>query len=158
GTAGESAESTSVSIGVAQRQNHEIDGSHQQGCERHKSAAGCCRGCRRGSGFHFMSAKIFFITGTDTGVGKTYVTAALLAELRKRGVKAAALKPIACGAGGRNDARTFVRLMKNEVPLDVINPVYLRHPLAPSVAAKLEKRKINLAPIFKAYRQLLKKY
>ena len=93
----------------------------------------------------------FFITGTDTGVGKTHVTALLLAELRRRGLPAAGFKPIACGAGGRADARTYRTLMRNEVPLDVINPVYLRHPLAPSVAAKLEKKPVNLRMIYSAY-------
>ena len=72
-----------------------------------------------------------FITGTDTGVGKTYVTAALLAELRRGGAKAAAFKPIACGEGGRDDARLYHELMEGEVPLDTINPIFLRHPLAP---------------------------
>ena len=86
----------------------------------------------------------YFITGTDTGVGKTHVTAALLAEFRRRGLPAAGFKPIACGADGRNDARTYRKLMGNKVPLDIINPVYLRSPLAPSVAAKLEKRRIDL--------------
>lgn len=96
----------------------------------------------------------FFLTGTDTGVGKTYVTALLLAELRRRGVKAAGFKPIACGAGGRDDARQYWEWMNHEVPLDVINPIYLRHPLAPSVAAQLEHRPVNLRKIFASYQLL----
>jgi len=92
-----------------------------------------------------------FITGTDTGVGKTHVTAALLRELRRQGVAAAAFKPIACGAGGREDARQFVRLMDNEIPLDIINPIYLRRPLAPSIAARLEHRRIELDKIHFAF-------
>src|SRR5213593_2087581 len=99
-----------------------------------------------------------FITGTDTGVGKTYVAAALLAELRRRGVRAAAFKPIACGAGGRNDAKLYTRLTNNEQPLDVINPVYLRRPLAPSVAARLEQRTIDLKKVFASYQLLATKY
>ncbi len=95
-----------------------------------------------------------FITGTDTGVGKTHVTAALLRELRRQGVAAAAFKPIACGPGGRNDARQFACLMDNEIPLDIINPVYLRHPLAPSVAARLEHRRIDFGRIHSAFRLL----
>ena len=96
----------------------------------------------------------YFITGTDTGVGKTHVTAALLAELRRRGLPAAGFKPIACGADGRADARTYRKLMRNEVLLDIINPVYLRHPLAPSVAAKLEKKPVDLRKIESVYRLL----
>jgi dethiobiotin synthetase len=89
----------------------------------------------------------FFITGTDTAVGKTHVTALLLAEFRRRGIRAAAMKPIACGPDGRRDAEQYAALMNHEQPLDVLNPVYLRHPLAPSVAARLEHRRINLRQI-----------
>jgi len=99
-----------------------------------------------------------FITGTDTGVGKTHVTAALLTELRRRGVSAAAFKPIACGAGGRHDAKIYAAIMNHEQPLDVINPIYLRHPLAPSVAAKLERKRIDLRKILHTYQQLAKSY
>ncbi len=99
-----------------------------------------------------------FITGTDTAVGKTHVTAALLAELRRRGVSAGAFKPIACGPGGRHDAEIYAAIMNHEQPLDVINPVYLRHPLAPSVAAKIERQRIDLRKILRTYRQLAANY
>jgi dethiobiotin synthetase len=99
-----------------------------------------------------------FITGTDTAVGKTHITAALLAELRRRGVSAAAFKPIACGPGGRRDAEIYAGIMDHEQPLDVINPVYLRHPLAPSVAAKIERKRIDLRKILRAYQQLAANY
>jgi len=99
-----------------------------------------------------------FVTGTDTGVGKTHVTALLLAELRRRGVRAAAMKPIACGADGRRDAEQYWELMDREVPLDALNPVYLRHPLAPSVAARLARRRIDLQWIKQCYRQLRDQY
>lgn len=99
-----------------------------------------------------------FITGTDTGVGKTYVTALILAELRRRGVKAAAFKPIACGDGGRHDAEIYAKIMDGEQPLDVINPIYLRRPLAPSVAAKLEGRRIDLGKVFAGYKMLAAEY
>ncbi len=97
----------------------------------------------------------FFITGTDTGVGKTHVTALLLAELRRRGHNAAAFKPIACGPGGRHDAEIYRRIMGNSVPLKLLNPIYLRHPLAPSVAAKLENRRIDLRAVFRAYSSII---
>ena len=99
-----------------------------------------------------------FVTGTDTGVGKTHVTALLLVELRRRGVRVAAFKPIACGRGGRNDARIYHALMDNEVPLDTINPIYLRLPLAPSVAAKLERRRMDLRKVFTSYKRLAGNY
>ena len=100
----------------------------------------------------------WFVTGTDTGVGKTHVTALLLAEFRRRGLAAAAFKPIACGPGGRADAQQFRRLMANEVPLDVLNPIYLRRPLAPSVAARLERRRIDRHRILEAYAFLSARY
>jgi dethiobiotin synthetase len=99
-----------------------------------------------------------FITGTDTGVGKTHVTAALLTELRRRGISAAAFKPIACGKGGRHDAEIYAAIMNHEQPLDIINPIYLRHPLAPIVAAKLERKSIDLRKILRTYQQLAKNY
>jgi len=99
-----------------------------------------------------------FITGTDTAVGKTHVTAALLTELRRRGVRAAAFKPIACGKGGRHDAEIYAAIMDHEQPLDAINPVYLRRPLAPSVAAKIERKRIDLRKILRTYQQLAVSY
>ncbi len=99
-----------------------------------------------------------FITGTDTGVGKTHITAALLTELRRRGISAAAFKPIACGKGGRHDAEIYAAIMNHEQPLDIINPIYLRHPLAPSVAAKIERKSIDLRKILHTYRQLAASY
>ena len=108
-----------------------------------------------------MSPKIdagIFVTGTDTGVGKTHVTALILSELRRRGVRAAAFKPIACGTGGRRDAEIYAAMMNHEQPLDTINPVYLRHPLAPSVAAKLERKRIDLSRILRVYRRLAAEY
>jgi dethiobiotin synthetase len=99
-----------------------------------------------------------FITGTDTGVGKTHVTALILAELRCRGVRAVAFKPIACGPGGRHDAEIYAEIMDHEQPLDVINPVYLRHPLAPSVAARLERKPVDLRRIFSIYQRLAAHY
>src|SRR5882724_11458280 len=99
-----------------------------------------------------------FITGTDTAVGKTHVTAALLAELRRRRVRAAAFKPIACGTGGRHDAEIYAAIMDHAQPLDIINPIDLRHPLTPSVAAKLERKRIDLRKILRSYRRLAADY
>ena len=76
----------------------------------------------------------FFITGTDTDSGKTYVTCALLRDLRRRGVKAAGFKPVACG--DRGDARAMREAMgEPTLGLDLLNPVYLRAATAPAVAA-----------------------
>jgi dethiobiotin synthetase len=83
-----------------------------------------------------------FVTGTDTGVGKTFVTAALLRALRKAGVHAGAVKPFA--TGNREDAQVLRRAMDGELTLAEINPVFFRRPLAPMVAAILERRTVPL--------------
>ena len=85
-----------------------------------------------------------FITGTDTGVGKTFVTAGLVRELRRAGVHAGAVKPFA--TGNRDDARVLRAAMEGELSLREINPVFFRRPLAPMVAAALEGRRVSLRP------------
>lgn len=97
-----------------------------------------------------------FITGTDTEVGKTVITAALFNYFRKQGFAAGYFKPIACGKD--NDAVYLKKLLKIEDPLSLINPVALPHPLAPYTSARLSKRKIKRAKIFKAYQELEKKH
>ncbi len=72
----------------------------------------------------------FFITGTDTGVGKTFVACALLRAFAARGIVAAGLKPLSCG--GRADVRALRRLSAGRPPLEVVNPVALARPLAPA--------------------------
>jgi dethiobiotin synthetase len=83
-----------------------------------------------------------FVTGTDTGVGKTFVTAALVRALRRAGVCAGAVKPFATGS--RDDARVLRAAMDGELTLKEINPVFFRRPLAPMVAAQLENRRVPL--------------
>lgn len=71
----------------------------------------------------------FFITGTDTGVGKTWVTCALIREFRCRGIRAVGFKPICCG--DRQDTFKFWRLSKPRVPMNLLNPIHLLQPVAP---------------------------
>jgi dethiobiotin synthetase len=71
-----------------------------------------------------------FITGTDTGVGKTWVTTRLLGELRGRGLDAVGMKPIECG--GREDGLAIHAASGGSVSLDSINPVNLAEPVAPA--------------------------
>ena len=86
--------------------------------------------------------RTLFITGTDTGVGKTYVTAALVRALRRAGLHTGAAKPFA--TGNRNDARALRDAMEGELTLQEINPVFFRRPLSPMVAASLEGRRVPL--------------
>jgi dethiobiotin synthetase len=89
--------------------------------------------------------RTFFITGTDTGVGKTVLTALLVGFLRKRGVNAAALKPIC--SGERGDARKLFVAMNGALTLNEINPWHFRAPIAPLLAARKENRRVKLPQI-----------
>lgn len=90
-------------------------------------------------------AQTLFITGTDTGIGKTVLTALLARFLRARGVHAAALKPIC--SGGRDDARKIFAAMNGALSLDEINPWHFRAAIAPLLAARREKKSVRLAQI-----------
>ena len=101
--------------------------------------------CRKNFRFDVRMKKIIFITGTDTGVGKTVLTALLARFLRGRGVSVAALKPVC--SGGRADALALHRALGGSLTLDEINPWHFRAAVAPSFAARLEKRKVKLSPV-----------
>ncbi|MBL9159902.1 MAG: dethiobiotin synthase [Verrucomicrobiales bacterium] len=77
-----------------------------------------------------MKARGFFITGTDTGVGKTWVTTHWLRHLRQAGIDAVGMKPVECG--GREDATAIHEACDRIATLDEINPVSLPEPLAPA--------------------------
>ncbi|MDQ6996751.1 MAG: dethiobiotin synthase [Mariprofundus sp.] len=81
-----------------------------------------------------------FITGTDTGVGKTWVSAAAIRSLLRRGISAKALKPVACGldGGGRNDDIEVLLAAQNLHHADQINRYRFALPAAPSQAAAAE--------------------
>jgi len=87
----------------------------------------------------------FFITGTDTGVGKTWFTCWLVRQWRTQGHDAVGLKPIA--AGGREDAELLRAASGDVLTLDAINPVHLREPAAPLIAAREENRTIDFAAL-----------
>ncbi len=90
----------------------------------------------------------FFITGTDTGVGKTWVTSWLVRCWRTQGHAAAGLKPIA--AGDREDACLLQDAGGNVLTLDEINPIHLHEPAAPLVAAQSEQRTLDFAELNRA--------
>jgi len=79
-----------------------------------------------------------FVTGTDTGVGKTFVACALAAALRRAGRRVGVMKPVETGvAGDPEDAVRLKAAAGDPAPLDEICPYRLPAPLAPSVAARL---------------------
>ena len=85
--------------------------------------------------------KGWFITGTDTGVGKTFVTVGLLRYLNERGLQAAGMKPVASGCertpdGLRNDdALRILEASAPELPYELVNPYSFEPPIAPHIAA-----------------------
>ena len=87
------------------------------------------------------SQRLIFITGTDTGVGKTVVTGLLLAHARAQGWRAVALKPFC--TGGRDDALILSALQEHRLPLDIVNPWWSNRPLTPAVALRRSRKKPN---------------
>lgn len=94
----------------------------------------------------------YFITGTDTGVGKTYITAMLVRSLRKTGLDSVGMKPICCG--DRRDAELLQQASGQDVTVNDINPIWLRTPAAPYTATIVENRMIDLDAIRESFAAL----
>lgn len=105
-----------------------------------------------------------FITATDTGVGKTVVAAGMAAALKDLGVDVGVMKPVATGGElvkGRlvsEDALFLKYAARSEDEVEFINPICLRYPLAPTVAARLERRQIDIKNAIEAYKTLKKRH
>jgi dethiobiotin synthetase len=95
-----------------------------------------------------------FITGTDTGVGKTVLAALLAGFLRQIGLRVAAFKPVC--SGNRADARRLAEALGGTQSVDEINPWHFRAPIAPLLAARREHRQVKLAQITAQARGLQK--
>ncbi|KXS51909.1 MAG: dethiobiotin synthetase [Marinobacter sp. T13-3] len=89
-----------------------------------------------------MAKKTYFVTGTNTGVGKTLASAALLEAAKEQGLRTLAMKPIASGCeqtpdGLRNDdALILQNAITEQLPYDTLNPITLEPAIAPHVAAE----------------------
>lgn len=103
----------------------------------------------------------FFITGTDTGVGKTCITACLANIFQEQGQRVALLKPVASGLDPQNMINEDVNLLASytnvECDLNEINPICFKLPIAPSIAASLENKPINVETVWEASQPLLDK-
>ena len=104
--------------------------------------------------------KNYFITGTDTGVGKTFVTAALLSGLQARGLRVAPMKPVAAGTieiNGRHindDVALLQEISQQHFALTDVNPYCLAEPIAPHIAAARENVCIDITVIADAFARL----
>ncbi|MEW6163197.1 MAG: dethiobiotin synthase [Nitrospirota bacterium] len=121
-------------------------------------------------------ARGFFITGTDTGVGKTVITAALIKAIRLLGLKVCGMKPIETGClkskfkvkssklkvkdrGLIPTDGMFLREMAGmNDSIDLVTPIRFESPLAPLPASEIEGVPVDLKVIQKAYRELSKNY
>lgn len=96
--------------------------------------------------------RIIFVTGTDTGVGKTLLTGLLLASLRQRGCHALAIKPFC--SGGLGDVKLLRALQPNELAAAELNPFYYPEPVAPLVSARLHRRPVALEEVVDHVRRM----
>jgi dethiobiotin synthetase len=101
-----------------------------------------------------------FVTGTDTGVGKTWVSAGLMRAASAAGLRVAGMKPIASGCrrtreGLRNDDAELLRALASvTIPYALVNPVTLPDPVAPHIAAHRAGVEIDVGAVRGAWRRL----
>lgn len=97
-----------------------------------------------------------FVTGTDTGVGKTVVATTLVVALRERGIRVGVMKPCETGVGpdGPADARALAAAAGTGDEIDEICPLQLALPAAPNVAAEHEGREVDLAALHAGFERL----
>src|SRR5689334_12820132 len=101
-------------------------------------------------------SRSLFVTGTDTGVGKTVLTALLARHGHQQGLPVAALKPVS--SGGREDARVLRTALAGALTLDEINPWHFRAPLAPLLAARRECKRVRLAEVLAHIRAITRRF
>ncbi|MCS6767466.1 MAG: dethiobiotin synthase [Candidatus Nitrosocaldus sp.] len=105
-----------------------------------------------------------FVTGTDTGVGKTLVTAAIVHALRRDGIDAVGMKPVATGV----DRDALLKSMDAEIiarhsgmdrsEYELVNPVFLAVEAAPYMASIMLRQEIDMERVFSAYRRLRERH
>jgi dethiobiotin synthetase len=109
-------------------------------------------------------SKGIFVTATDTGVGKTIVSVAIVRALKRCGINAGAMKPVESGCTRKEgilepaDGRYLKAVAGMDDPLELITPVRFEAPLAPYCASQAEGIPVDLETIFKAYGTLCGKY
>ncbi|HPM25466.1 MAG TPA: dethiobiotin synthase [Phycisphaerae bacterium] len=100
-----------------------------------------------------MNSRGVFVTGTDTGIGKTFCSVGLVEAAVARGVRVGVMKPVAAGAtrradGWRNDdAEQLISAARSTLPYDCVNPYCLPEPLSPHLAARAAGVTLDLAVI-----------
>ena len=111
-----------------------------------------------------MPTQGLFITGTDTGVGKTVITAAILNYLQLQGKKAGAMKPLEtgvdneCSSSANSDALFLMECGRLEDKLAEVSPIRLKPAASPYQASLIENRTLQPETILSAYQALSEKY
>lgn len=104
--------------------------------------------------------KRYFITGTDTEVGKTYVSKLLLEYWNRQGLKTVGYKPVAAGAeltaeGLRNeDALVLQQAASIKMPYEKINPFCFTEPCSPHIAASIDNQSVSVDDLVTHYSSL----
>lgn len=97
-----------------------------------------------------------FLTGTDTGVGKTFTATRLLRLLRAQGLRAVGMKPICCG--DRQDAEELLGASSDGLTIDELNPIWLRTPAAPFLASLREGVDLEIEPLVHGLAHLQRRF
>ncbi|MBI5892390.1 MAG: dethiobiotin synthase [Deltaproteobacteria bacterium] len=111
-----------------------------------------------------MTGKGLFITGTDTGVGKTFVTSLIVKALKEKGIDVGVMKPVETGCRIKNgilkpsDALFLKKIADIDDNLDIINPYRFKEPVTPSAAARKNNRQIKLSKIRDCYKKLASRH
>lgn len=109
-----------------------------------------------------------FVTGTDTECGKTLIAGGIARALLHKGFNVGVMKPAAAGADSRRegshprwisvDALHLRQAAATSDSLDLINPVCFKTPLAPWLAARMERKTVDVNRIMAAYRELARRH
>lgn len=108
--------------------------------------------------------KGFFVTGTDTGVGKTIISMALIRAVEMLGIRAGAMKPVESGCSREGDVllpfdgMALRQTARMEEPISLVTPCCFVSPLAPFPASEIELRKVNVPAIRNAFSKLSHRY
>ena len=111
-----------------------------------------------------FKAKSYFITGTDTNVGKTVITACLLTLYRKHGVDAGVMKPIEtgvdqnCSSESNSDAKFLLTVSGNKDPLEEVCPIRLKPATSPLQATRITDQTVDINLILENFEKLQAKH
>ncbi len=107
-----------------------------------------------------MNKPAYFITGTDTEIGKTTLSSVIIRALVAKGFKTAAMKPVAAGAEvldgvlHNGDVDALMKAANLALPMALVCPYLLRKPIAPNLSAKQDGRTIDISHIVDCYRKI----